>query len=526
MLWTAALCLVRFVNSIVWAGNVDNVAPIWCDISTQVILGAGIGIPASILCISRRLYNITSVQTASITHKDKRRAVLADLAIALGIPLIIMVLHIIVHPHRFDILEDIGCQPVTYNTLLAYFLYFMWPIVLGVISLVYTTLNLRAFYIRRLQFQQLMSHNSAISASRYLRLIILSCVDALFTVPFSIYVVYIATHGVTLAPWISWEETHFNFQRVDRIPALFWRQNKSFTTSVELNRWLAVFCAFVFFALFGFASEAQKHYKLAFWWVAKKFGYQPAKNGGNKLPMPNFKPASGGILPSFVKPNVPGKIDTGAMATSSSSTDDIPLSPYPEKGSFPSSPSTPSSAPPSYTHDPDHTQHDEESSVGSPSGSYVSLPETVDPRQSLYTVQVSISDTIYSQARSITPPPVEATCRDVTPASTSSSRAPSRSATPSQNLNGHDSVYVRPVTPCNRIYLAEAYHPAVPLDRPSPPPFNDVTFNPDPNAIPHYHRPFAPMSLNPLAKPHAGSRGLDDAIVVTIHKHSESSEGL
>lgn len=43
-----------------------------------------------------------------------------------------------VQPHRFDILEDIGCYPVVYNTLLAYPLVFMWPIVLGLVSFCYS----------------------------------------------------------------------------------------------------------------------------------------------------------------------------------------------------------------------------------------------------------------------------------------------------------------------------------------------------------------------------------------------------
>lgn len=44
----------------------------------------------------------------------------------------------IVQPHRFDILEDIGCYASIYNTIPAYFLVFMWPVVLGVISFVYS----------------------------------------------------------------------------------------------------------------------------------------------------------------------------------------------------------------------------------------------------------------------------------------------------------------------------------------------------------------------------------------------------
>ena len=84
--------------------------------------------------------------------------VINDLCISLGIPVLVMILRacqvffhhylhllitlspldFIVQLHRYDILEDIGCQPATYNTLPAYFLVFMWPILLGLISFIYS----------------------------------------------------------------------------------------------------------------------------------------------------------------------------------------------------------------------------------------------------------------------------------------------------------------------------------------------------------------------------------------------------
>jgi pheromone a factor receptor len=88
MIWTALSCLVGFVNSVVWSGNVNNPAPIWCDIcesptpvstrfllsiapsASKIIIGVSIGIPAATLCISRRLYSLTAVQTVSITRDD------------------------------------------------------------------------------------------------------------------------------------------------------------------------------------------------------------------------------------------------------------------------------------------------------------------------------------------------------------------------------------------------------------------------------------------------------------------------
>jgi len=44
----------------------------------------------------------------------------------------------VVQGHRFDILEDIGCYPVVYNTLPAYFIYYMWPVLLGAVSFVFS----------------------------------------------------------------------------------------------------------------------------------------------------------------------------------------------------------------------------------------------------------------------------------------------------------------------------------------------------------------------------------------------------
>jgi len=88
MFWTALACIIGFVNSLVWQNSISNVAPIWCDIGelvclaplcctdlllvTQLMLASGVGLPAAILCISRRLYKITSVHSVSNSREDVR----------------------------------------------------------------------------------------------------------------------------------------------------------------------------------------------------------------------------------------------------------------------------------------------------------------------------------------------------------------------------------------------------------------------------------------------------------------------
>ena len=80
MIWAALGCLVHFVDSIMWNGNVINWAPVWCDISTirytfteisshkldlgtHTQIAVSVALPASILCIIRLMHNITLVTT-------------------------------------------------------------------------------------------------------------------------------------------------------------------------------------------------------------------------------------------------------------------------------------------------------------------------------------------------------------------------------------------------------------------------------------------------------------------------------
>lgn len=118
------------------------------------MVGSAVAIPCASLCINRRLYHISSANTVTITKAEKRRAIMVDLAIGVGIPVLQMVMRMlnfyhlrrlyltsyleyIVQGHRYNIFEDVGCYPFTYNTPVAYVLVITWPIVIGLISGVY-----------------------------------------------------------------------------------------------------------------------------------------------------------------------------------------------------------------------------------------------------------------------------------------------------------------------------------------------------------------------------------------------------
>lgn len=271
MIWTALACLVHFVDSILWSGNAINWAPVWCDIAIRIQLALAVAWPACGLCIVRRLYYIASPTAVTTTRNEKRREFIIDLLITIGIPVLEMCLEYIVAGHRFNIYEDYGCGPATWNTHLAYVLVHAWPLIIGLISACYGALTIHAFMKRRKQFRDLITTNSNLTYSRYWRLMALASVDFCFTLPLALWGFIGPMFWSEVRPWVSWADTHLGYSRVFQFPRFLMSPVQ--IASLETTRWAAVLCAFVFFAFFGFADEARKNYRALASNVSKRLGY-------------------------------------------------------------------------------------------------------------------------------------------------------------------------------------------------------------------------------------------------------------
>jgi len=88
----------------------------------------------------------------------------------------------------------------------------------------------------------------------------LAMCDILLTTPLSIFTIWLNATVSPIQPWVSWEDTHYDYSHIDQIPAAFWRGNHTIVVIFEFTRWMAPLCAFIFFAFFGFADEAKKFY--------------------------------------------------------------------------------------------------------------------------------------------------------------------------------------------------------------------------------------------------------------------------
>ncbi|KAI9509889.1 STE3-domain-containing protein [Russula earlei] len=260
MIWTGLGCLIQCVNSIAWNKNTTNKAPFWCDISIHVQLGLNVAISACSLCINRRLYKIATAKTVVVTSSEKRRAVIIDLFIGFGIPILQIIVAYVVSMHRYIIFEDFGPCYFLGNMPPTFVLFSAWPLAIGCVSFFYCSMSIYNLYMRGRQLNQI---SSVINRSRYFRLMALASIDMFASIPLSLYIL-VRNAQLGIDPWISWSDTHRNYSQVPQVSASHWKNHKDTANSLEMYRWLLVACAFVFFAFFGFADEACQRYHLAY----------------------------------------------------------------------------------------------------------------------------------------------------------------------------------------------------------------------------------------------------------------------
>jgi pheromone a factor receptor len=137
-------------------------------------------------------------------------------------------------------------------------------------------MNIYLFYKRERQFRQLMS-SVGLNRNRYIRIMAISATEILVVIPLGALKVaefakFAEFAKLTTIPWRSWAYTHKHL-KVDHFPALFWKDVPYAVGNLETYRWSFVLCAFLFFALFGFADEARINYRRLYTSIAGRIGY-------------------------------------------------------------------------------------------------------------------------------------------------------------------------------------------------------------------------------------------------------------
>ncbi|KAI0796071.1 GPCR fungal pheromone mating factor [Abortiporus biennis] len=263
VVWSAILCLNQFINMVVWRNDAINRSPVWCDIFIRLSYIGSLGIISAGMVLARRIYLISSGQSSTQSFNDgaayKRRMVAIDLALGLFSPLLHLPIFFFVQGHRFDILEGVGCSSAVPNTYLAIFLYTFWHIIIGVISLSYAGRTLRTLIVSRKKIQESVSSIGDLSMSCYIRLMVMTLVEILFTVPLSTWRFVVALQ-TPIYPWKGLADLHEGFGRVRQFPLELWISDESAVRSIVYLQYATIVIGLIFFFVFGFSKESKDYY--------------------------------------------------------------------------------------------------------------------------------------------------------------------------------------------------------------------------------------------------------------------------
>jgi len=100
----------------------------------------------------------------------------------------------------------------------------------------------------------------------------ISATEILGTIPLGTLVL-VKNVKLGVNPWRGWTYTHEHYSVVYQVPSSIWKNDPDGVFALEMYRWSLVLCAFLFFALFGFADEARRHYRGVYASIASRIGY-------------------------------------------------------------------------------------------------------------------------------------------------------------------------------------------------------------------------------------------------------------
>ncbi|KAJ6457690.1 putative fungal pheromone GPCR, STE3-type [Mycena sanguinolenta] len=263
--WLFVLNLSYAINALIWAGNANIVALMWCDIVTKIKIGATVALPSSCLSLGLQLHGIAG---SLKTPNRGRRGVLVDVALCWGLPVLIMSLHYIVQGHRFDIVEDLGCRPAMYISVLSLLLVDLPPAVASGLALLYCGLAVFYFSRRRMAFTQATNcSDSVLTRSHYIRLMAMTTVLGTWNA-ITISIGLWATYSAGFRPWTSWSDVHFEFSRIQPYLLAGIPDNLLWLTYAL---WAAIpISSVLFFSFFSFGGDAIKEYNYLFQWIRGK----------------------------------------------------------------------------------------------------------------------------------------------------------------------------------------------------------------------------------------------------------------
>ncbi len=135
--------------------------------------------------------------------------------------------------------------------------------------------------IRRMTFAaHLNSSKSALTISRYFRLMLMSIMQMIWSLAVTCYTLWFTTIGIPIRTWDNWKHVHSDFLRVDQYPVIL--LPPLVARAYYFLWWLVPASTIIFVAFFAFGREAVEDYKKWFLWFRRNVLRQTPKTDTKK----------------------------------------------------------------------------------------------------------------------------------------------------------------------------------------------------------------------------------------------------
>ncbi|CAG8475576.1 7381_t:CDS:2 [Cetraspora pellucida] len=289
--WVIATNTILFINSILWADDLDDKAPVYCLISTPIYVGANVGLLASISCMIYTLYTLIACPMI-VTEQVKRKQTVIDFSLIIGAPIVLTGFNYLVQTNKYGIRPVLGCFPVEYVNALFFLVHGIWPVIISIIGCYYAARTSYAILKKRLEIQTLLRRTeSGLNSTRFYRLVFFCITFLIFSFPASLLTLFSniaqSDNLLEFKTAFSFNDYHHEFDKVRRFD--------SGITVVDYAKPLAGFFVFLFFGTGQDASAAYKRWarmaKLDRIFVFLRENYDDLRSQSTK--------SSNGQVPSF-----------------------------------------------------------------------------------------------------------------------------------------------------------------------------------------------------------------------------------
>lgn len=128
--WILVTNLINFINSILWANDLDDKAKIYCLLSTPLYVGSSWGLLSSIACMIHTLYTYVA-NPVILSERVRRRQMIRDTIFSFLLPCVGVGLNFLVQTNIYGIRPVLGCFAPAHKDWLFVIVTAMWPVIIS-----------------------------------------------------------------------------------------------------------------------------------------------------------------------------------------------------------------------------------------------------------------------------------------------------------------------------------------------------------------------------------------------------------